>query len=208
MKKYRIALLTLCLILAISVSIAENFKSISTPVPIIFDPDTLKNEEFYSYDPFDKTWNYGRDYYRKIDGYKYFIGIGIDGSDSFCMPIHLTAYIEEETTKLNYQVTSFSILINENVYRFSKLLYDEYAECSFAFLGNNARDFLQEIAEADTITVRFVWGKRHTDFEVRKDVYTTSLKRIAKKLIEINALNSYNTTLEYLVTQYGQFEKY
>jgi len=119
------------------------------------DPEEIRaffeNEPNYSYDKFEKSWNYFEGALKQYSDAVIVLGLKVGGEASVVYPPQFYTYILDPTAKgarqYLYSISNVAVLIGETIYSFP-LFADELGE-SYTFIIEPYKEFLKVFSEAD-----------------------------------------------------------
>ena len=159
--------------------------SLSTCFADTLNKATFEKLDGYKYDKFDKTWSYYQAWSHQYKDAVVVIGINIFGGSDDQMPATLYCWIRDENNRqVLDSVNKMLFLIGDDVYSFDHVLEDDTD--SSVLLGEDAKEFLQAMANASQITVRLSFKRASIDEEIKGTEYSRTLKAAAKAILNSN----------------------
>ena len=164
------------------------FMAIGSCVADTVDKALFENLDGYKYDKFNKTWSYHQAYVHKFSDANVVIGLQIEGGSEKQVPPALYCWIRnKQNTEVLMAVTKLMILVGDNMYTFDKVYPSDSS--SVVYLGAECKEFIEDLAAADSITVRLVVKTGSMDEEITGSDYTDTLKVAAQALLDSNVFS-------------------
>lgn len=163
------------------------FMAVATCFADTVDKTVFENLDGYEYDKFNKTWSYHQAHIHKFSDANVVIGIQVDGGKEKQEPPYLYCWIRnKQNTEVLMAVTKLMVLVGDNMYTFEKLYASDTG--SVALMGAGCKELVEDLAAADSITVRLVTKTGKMDEEIDSD-YSNTLKVAAQAILDSELLN-------------------
>lgn len=198
----RISSIVLCIIILFSIT-TSCLASTTTEKPLKSSFEKLKG---YDLDKFTKEWSYFQAWDHQYTDAYINIGIQVNGNDEDQMPPVLYCWIRDENnSKVIQSVNKIYFLIGDALYTFDNVL--EMETMSSALLGEEAKDFLEALSKANSITVRLAFKTSSIDEEIPSKEYNSTLKAAAKAILNSNIWDYVSDNWKELASMYAPTKK-
>lgn len=166
-----------------------------------YDYSGFEKYSHYEYDKFDKCWTYYEFYEKDYSDAEIIIGMNIGGYPEGKSQVNTPMlYVKVTDKKENplYTVKKIDLLIDDVKYSYDKML--ETSSQSTVFLGNQGKELVEAIANSNSVSVKLTLEHSDVKFDLDQNQVDSSLKVIAKALIE-------NNVWDYLLEVSNNYEK-
>lgn len=177
----KIISIVLCILLLL-VTTTSCLASTTTEKPLKSSFEKLNG---YEIDKFTKEWSYFQAWDHQYSDAYINIGLQVIGNDEDQMPPVLYCWIRDENNREVIQpVNKILFLIGDDLYTFDNVL--EMDTMSSAILGEQAKEFLEALAKANSVTIRLGFKTASIDEEIPSKDYKTTFKAAAKAILDSN----------------------